>query len=234
MKLNTFLSLISAFTVLLVSSFAVALEPTKITYRLELDSDRFGKATLGRIETQLTEREGQYYVDSHTKAQGMAAILVGNFRESCQFEIIEGRAVSRSYSGGRPKKQEYLVGFDWQNRKVNFNEQESLDMPSGYIVDNCNMPFAIALLENSELSEAIYIVDGKKTRIRGYKLVSRSKELLTTKLGQLETTKVVLEREFRSDKKLSLWLSKQHHFLPVKVEEIRKDRTTTMLITEYQ
>ena len=212
---------------------AIALEPTTIIYELELDSERFGKATLGRIETQLSQDGQQYSVATYTKAQGMAAILVGNFTESCEFKVVAGRAVSQHYSGGRPEKTEYLVGFDWDARKVNFNDKETLDMPQGYLVDNCNMPFALSLLQDQNIKETIYIVDGKKTRIRGYRFKTKSTEIINTKIGSLETIKIELERELKPEKTLTLWLSKKHHFLPVKMQEKREERITTMQVTEY-
>ena len=163
----------------------------------------------------------------------MAAILVGNFTESCHFKIEAGRAVSQYYAGGRPEKTEYLVGFDWASRKVKFNDTKALDMPSGYLVDNCNMPFALSLLKDQTINETIYIVDGKKNRIRGYRFKAQSTEMVNTKLGLLETVKIELERELKPEKTLTLWLSQDHHFLPVKMQERREERVTTMMVTEY-
>ena len=236
MKLNSYYKSAVLSTMIGICCYGnavFALEPTTIIYELELDSERFGKATLGRIETQLSQEGSHFSVETHTKAQGMAAILVGNFTESCNFEVIDGRAMSKDYSGGRPEKTEYLVGFDWVARKVKFNNQESLDMPQGYLVDNCNMPFALALLKDQEIDETIYIVDGKKTRIRGYRFKAKSTEIINTQIGALETVKIELERELKPEKTLTLWLSKQHHFLPVKMQEEREERITTMLVTDY-
>ena len=99
-------------------------------------------------------------------------------------------------------------------------------MPQGYLINNCNMPFALALLKDNEITETVYIVDGKKTRIRGYRLKSKSREMLNTKIGSLDTVKIVFERDLKSEKTLTLWLSKKHYFLPVKMQERREDRIT--------
>ena len=138
---------------------------------------------------------GRFSVASHTKAEGLAAILLGNLTETCDFNIVDGRAQSQTYSGGRPSKTEYFVDFNWEERKIKFNGEETLDMPQGYLINNCNMPFALALLKDNEITETVYIVDGKKTRIRGYRLKSKSREMLSTKIGSLDTVKVVFERE---------------------------------------
>ena len=218
---------------LVVSASAYSLEPSTIVYQVELDSDRLGKATLGRVETQLSENDGRFSVASHTKAEGLAAILLGNLTETCDFNIVDGRAQSQTYSGGRPSKTEYFVDFNWEERKIKFNGEETLDMPQGYLINNCNMPFALALLKDNEITETVYIVDGKKTRIRGYRLKSKSREMLNTKIGSLDTVKIVFERDLKSEKTLTLWLSKKHYFLPVKMQERRVDRITTMFVSEF-
>ena len=163
----------------------------------------------------------------------MAAILLGNLTETCDFNIVDGRAQSQTYSGGRPSKTEYFVDFNWEERKIKFNGEETLDMPQGYLINNCNMPFALALLKDNEITETVYIVDGKKTRIRGYRLKSKSREMLNTKIGSLDTVKIVFERDLKSEKTLTLWLSKKHYFLPVKMQERREDRITTMFVSEF-
>jgi len=95
------------------------------------------------------------------------------------------------------------------------------------------MWFATALLKG-ELpeNELVYVVDGKSKRIRGYKLRSRQNEVIPTPLGEKETVKMVLERELRPDRTLTFWLSKEDQYLPMRIEESRKSRTTTFEISE--
>lgn len=219
--------------ILCASGAATAFETGKITYQLELDSERFGKATLGRVETQLSENGGLYTVSTQTKAEGMAAILVGNLMESCNFDVVSGRAQSQQYTGGRPDQMEYSVEFNWSDRKVKFNDKKTLDMPQGYVLDNCNMPYALALFKDQEINQSIYIVDGKKSRIRGYTFLSKSREMLDTIFGSLDTIKIVFARELSPEKELILWLSKKHDYLPFKMQERREGRTTTMFVSEY-
>lgn len=227
------IGLVMCACLLCTMSWAAAFDPGKITYQLELDSERFGKATLGRVETQISVNDGRFTVATQTKAEGMAAILVGNLSESCEFDVVADRAQSQSYTGGRPDQIEYSVDFNWGERKVKFNDQKTLDMPQGYVVDNCNMPYALALLKDQEINEAVYIVDGKKSRIRGYTLQSKSREMIDTIFGSLDTIKIVFARELSPEKELILWLSKKHDFLPFQLQERREGRTTTMFVTEY-
>jgi hypothetical protein len=211
------------------------LEPITIAYTINLVSDKYGNATLGKIETVLSKVDGGYAVSSATKAQGIAAILLGsNYQEACNFSVEQGRAVSNDYSGGRRDLSDYQVSYDWQRRKITFKDGENnktLDMPQGYVVDNCNMMFAAALLGDTEtLAESLYIVDGKSKRIRGYRLKSSTAEMLSTDFGEFATQKVVFERELKPERTLTFWLSPKYSYVPLKMVERRRKRTTTFLV----
>lgn len=209
---------------------AESLQPVSIEYIVSLDSDKLGNATLGKTETVLSKTETGYAVASRTKAQGLAAIIIGsNEHQTCEFTVQNGRAVSSKYSGGRTKRKDYQVDFDWQNRKIVFSNGDTLDMPNGYVVDNCDMPFAVALIrENGLGDENMYVVDGRKKRIRGYKLESSSIENLDTVLGTIETLKIVFSRDIKPDRTFTFWLSPENDYVPMKMEEKRRSRTTTM------
>jgi len=213
---------------------AVLLDPVSFEYKIRIS--KFGNAVLGKVQSELTITDSGYAIESVTKAQGMALLLMrSNFRESCEFEVVDGRAVARNYTGGTVKQTEYSVGYDWGARKVNLSDEESLDMPQGYVVDNCIMWFATALLKGQlPEGEGIYVVDGKSKRIRGYKLRSSGEETITTSLGDKETIKMVLERELRPNRTLTFWLSKSDQFLPLRIQESRKSRTTTFEISKLE
>jgi len=223
-----------------MTSQAHALSPVTISYTIKFESNKFGKATLGRVENILKTRDnGGYSIESVTKAQGMAAIVLGrNEQQSCEFEVLDGKAVSQKYDGGRIGKTDYQVAFDWAGRKASFKDirkksaDETVDLPDGYIVDNCSMWFAVALLKGEiPDSESMYVVDGKNKRIRGFKLRSSNDEIITTKLGDKQVTKVVFERELRPGRTLTFWLSHDDEYLPLKMQESRKSRTTTFEVT---
>jgi len=215
---------------------AQSLTPLTVAYTINLVSDKYGNATLGKVQTTLAKKPQGYSVTSTTKTQGLAAILLGsNYQESCDFSISEGRAVSTRYVGGRSELNEYEIDFDWAQRKINFSDGESLDMPQGYIVDNCNMLFAAALLQNQPLGdEVLYIVDGKKKRIRGYRMTESVSEKLVTSLGDIDTVRVTLERELIPERTITLWMSPRYSWLPLKMVEKRRKRTTTFMVDDIE
>lgn len=219
---------------------AHALSPVTISYTIKLESSKFGKATLGRVENSLMATDNGYAIKSTTKAQGMAAIVLGsNEQQSCEFDVLDGQTVSTKYNGGRIGKTDYEVDFDWSNRKAHFNDKkqsennQTIDLPNGYIVDICSMSFAIALLKgNIPDSKSLHVVDGKNKRIRAYKLRSSDDETIETKLGEKKITKVVFERESRPERTLTFWLSHDDEYLPLRMQFSRKSRTTTFEVTK--
>ncbi|MEM7359002.1 MAG: DUF3108 domain-containing protein [Pseudomonadota bacterium] len=226
-----------AFLFMLLSGSALAqqgISSVSIAYTVSFESEKYGNATLGKFQTEINRTSDGYTVLSALKGQGLAAILMGsNYQESCNFSVDEGRAFSNIYSGGRQDLEDYEVIFDWDERKINFSDGESLDMPQGYVVDNCNMPFAAAILKGEGLAEQpLYIVDGKKKRIRGYTLKSRDMETISTKIGEIGTVKIVLERELHPERTITLWLSPDNAYMPLKMEERRRKRTTTMMVDQ--
>ncbi len=212
------------------------LDPVLISYKIQMQSERFGNATLGRIETTLSNTESGYQIDSVTKFQGLATLFSGsNVRESCEFKLEDGRAVTHRYEGGRIKSLDYKVGFDWQDRKINFDSEESLDMPQGYVVDNCSLWFAMALTKGEGLQDELtYVVDGKTRRIRGFRFRSLEEETIDTNIGQKSVLKLVLERELRTDRTITFWLSKDDQFIPLRMQEKRKSRTTTISVNKME
>lgn len=223
---------------LIMPQTANALSPVTIGYKIKFESSKFGKATLGRVENVLRTNGTGYALESITKAQGMAAIIMGsNEQQSCEFEVVDGKTVSNKYEGGRIGKTDYRVNFDWEGRKAQFSDKknitDSIDLPEGYVVNNCSMWFAVAILKGQiPEGQTMYVVDGKNKRIRGFKLRSTSNEVISTKLGEKQVTKVVFERELRPGRTLTFWLSDDDEYLPLKMQESRKSRTTTFEVTK--
>ena len=207
----------------------------EVTFKLSLNSSTYGNATLGKFANVFTKTDTGYNVNAVTKAQGIAAIMIGsNEQQTCDFTYDPEtyKATPINYAGGTLKKEKYRVNYDWEKRTLQFADGESLDMPDGYILDICSMPFAIALAQGKGLDQqTMYVVDGKKKRIRSYKLLSSSNEAIETTLGSKETLKIVLQREFRPERTVTLWLSIDDQYAPIKVEEKRKSRTITMNVS---
>ncbi|MGH1539901.1 MAG: DUF3108 domain-containing protein [Arenicella sp.] len=191
-------------------------------------------SNLGQIETNITQEEDRFEIASVTKAEGMASIwLGGNLLQKCSFQTRDSMIFSNEFHSTKKGKAGYsnTINYDWKSQKITFNDDPAFDMPKGYIVDNCNFHFAAAYTAINKLKEnSIYVMDGKKKRIRGYVFKSISEEQLTTPIGDFDTTKIVLERELDPNKTFTFWISPDKPYFPLKMMDQRKSGQRIMLI----
>lgn len=197
----------------------------------------FGVAELGSLRTLLKKQETHYEAVSETRAEGMASILLGGkVREVCQFSITNNAVVPDNYRIIREGKEEfdYSVSFDWDERRVIFNNGNNVVISSGYIVDNCSAPFAFILGGADVLRRtSLHIVGGKK--VRRFKNNAIDNEIISTPLGEFNAVKIEQVRFDRPDRKLMIWLAPERNNLPIKIVEQRKSRPdTTMLLTSVE
>lgn len=207
------------------------LKPHSIEYKVHLNSSSIGSTTLGKVKAVVSKSNDGFSVHATAKSQGLGAIFLGNMQERCYFTMEKDRAISHDCTAS-VGKQDYQVSYLWPKRKLSFDKDEALDMPQGYVMNITIMPFAIAALKGQILSdEVMYVVDAKNKRLRGYKHRLTESETIKTKIGNIEAVKITLEREFRPEKTITMWLSPEHDYLPIKMEERRKSRVTTLSIT---
>lgn len=232
---STFLAARVTITAILLvcSTSSIAQLPANLilSYTLKL-----GGAKLGTVVKQLSLEGDTYQSTSETRAEGLASILLGgDLLESCSFVFDDLKVVSHDYSSSKTGRGAYQndTHFDWENRTLSFGPEEeiTLDMPAGYIVDGCNMPFA-ATMSKGQISadEPFYIVDGISRRIRGYTVLGISNETINTAIGELRTVKIELQRLDNPDRTLTLWLAEDKQYVLVRTVEKRPSRTTVMEI----
>ena len=195
-------------------------------------------SNLGQIETKINSEKNTVGITSITKAEGMASIwLGGDLIQTCEFETRDNMIFSQVFSSQKKGNNKYLnlVEYDWQSQKISFNDEPAFDMPRGYIVDNCNFHFAAAYTEIDKLKDnPIYVMDGKKKRIRGYVLESVNEERIKTPVGEYDTTKIVLRRELDENKTFTFWVSADQPFFPLKMMDSRKSGRRVMLIQSIE
>ena len=195
-------------------------------------------SNLGRIETTINHELNNFEVASITKAEGMASIwLGGDLIQKCRFETRDNMIFSRDFSSQKKGSNSYtnIVNYDWQNQKITFNDEPAFDMPRGYIVDNCNFHFAAAYTDIDKLKDnAIYVMDGKKRRIRGFILISVDNERIETPIGEFDTTKIVWQRELDDSKTFTFWIDPKQPYFPLKMMDSRKSGKRVMLIQSLE
>ncbi len=200
----------------------------ELTYRVSL-----GRAELGNLLTELRRDGDAYRVNSETRAEGLASILLGEpIRETCRFTVTSNELRPQSYemSHGSDAEDRQSAQFDWQQRLISFSSGKQVSIPEGYMIDNCSIPFAFMLGGSSAFGDRVLHVLGGD-RIRHFQNVRISEENLDTPLGALNTVRIEQQRVGRPDRSLIVWLAPDKGNLPVKIVERRKSRETTMMLT---
>jgi hypothetical protein len=231
---------LSSFAVLvaLIASFFVGTSVSHAQAQINLQYviNIFG-SDLGRLYTQIDRQEDTFKIKSITKAEGAASLLMGgDLLQECQFDIQAGKIVSRLSSADKQGRDAFknAIELDYAGNKIAFlseSEKQYIDIPDGYVVDSCNFQFAAAYT-NIDILKATttYVLDGRKSRIKGYVFKSQSQERLKTAIGTFDTTKIVLERELNPEKQFIFWVSKEHPYFPLKMLDKRKTGSRTMSI----
>lgn len=226
---------LAALTFFSVSTFSQSPPDITLNYTIKV-----GGAKLGTLAAALSFDGTTYQSTSETRAEGLASILLGgDLFETCAFTFDQQKVVSASYSSSKQGRGAYQndTSFDWENGKISFGPEEPsvLDIPVGYVVDNCNMAFAATLSKGQlRTDEPFYIVDAASRRIRGYLVLNISNETISTEIGDLNTVKIEMQREEIPGRTLTLWLAEDEQYVLVRMVEKRSSRSTSMDIESIE
>lgn len=200
----------------------------KLTYNV-----RLYETELGNLVTELNRNGSTYEVKAETRAEGLAAILLGGtLREECSFSVSDTMEVKPlRYSMEQEGSDEYshAAEFVWDDMKVAYEDGTSLDIPlAGYVIDNCTVPYAFAAADKIMLKEYPYIHILGGDSLRHYEDIKVSRETVKVPAGEFETVRIDQKRVGDEDKKLSIWVAPAKQNIAVRIEERRKFRVTTM------
>ncbi|MBS1269815.1 MAG: hypothetical protein MAG794_00767 [Gammaproteobacteria bacterium] len=202
------------------------------TVKLVYDVRLYG-TELGNLITELTKNGETYQVRSETRAEGLAAVLLGGtLWEECEFTVSEDLEIQpRRYRIEKEGRNAYShsAEFLWNEKKVRYDNGNLLDIPpTGYLIDNCTVPFAFAAADKIILKEYpyIHILGGK--RIRHFEDIEISRETIEVPAGEFDTVRIDQQRVGSTEKKLSIWVAPNKQNIAVKIVERRRFRVTTM------
>jgi hypothetical protein len=211
-----------AFAVAVIAPAAWSAPKTvKATYNAFMNG-----VSIGTITEQFEAGAGQYRIVSDTKPLGLATLIQ---RQPLRFSSI-GR-VARD--GLRPKqfearrtptdKAEVVAEFDWDQRQLvltQHGKSESVSLPAG-TQDRLSVMYQFMYLPPERLRELHFpMTNGRKLDTYRYQLAQDGE--VETGLGRLKVLHLVKVRE-PGDTVNEVWLSPQHHYLPVKMTIVERD-----------
>ena len=227
--------LFTALLLLLSAAAAAEPPPFDATYALSRNGIHLGANRL-----QLERHGDAWRYASTITPDGLISLFVADtVEEESRWRLHEGAIRPLSYRyhrfGGK-KERRVELSFDWRDGPTGGQvindvggDRWSMAIPPGTL-DKLVYQVAIMLdLGRGEREMTYAIADGG--RLKHYHLKVTGEETLETPLGPLRTLRV--ERTKESSKKTTrLWCAPELRFLPVKIEQVKKEGETLRMTIE--
>lgn len=215
-------------------SSALLPETARLVYEVQLYNTH-----LGNLITEIKRHGDTYQVNAETRAEGLAAILLGGaLREECEFSVSDSLEVKpQHYRIEKEGDDAYVHSADflWDDMVIRYDSGESLDIPlAGYVIDNCAVPYAFAAADRIGLKEYPYIHILGGTSLRHYEDIRISHETVEVPAGEFDAVRIDQQRVGNADKKLSIWVAPAKQNIAVRIEERRPFRVTTMELSSSE
>ena len=194
-------------------------------------------ARIASMERAIARSEdGSYVYRSDTRTVGLMALFrKDHVVERSLWTLVDDalRPLQYTYqrTGGK-RDRNVSVKFDWDaQRIINTINGDSWRMPTEpNVMDKLLYQLAVMHDLKSGRTPLTYTVaDGGKVKI--YDFERMGEEMVNTPLGDMLTLKISRHKQ-QSDQKMTLWCAPNLNFLPVKVENVEPDGTTTVAIIQ--
>jgi len=185
--------------------------PSSVTLRYDV---RFNGISLGEAVHVLKIDGSQYTIEDTEKAAGIVGLFVDSITRKSQGTIVDKQLRPTQYSESTKEKSRTAT-LNWNTMTATFtvdpNKQEKFKPDT---VDRVS--FAYQYYVNGKVPSGVYtqmVADVKKVEDQTFKVVGMN--AVETPMGKINALKV--ERAGDAKKNLSMWLSPQHQYLPVRL-----------------
>lgn len=194
-----------------------------------------GRMTIGETRIALERSQDDIWrYTSESKATGFISIFVDDvIREESIFRFEDGEFWPVSYDYRQlnsSKNRDESITYDWTERTatVNYRGHESRPELEPGTLDRFLLQLAITVhAQDGKLDRTYRVLDNGRVKL--YELEGEELESLTTPAGTFETLRVERIDE-DPDKKLRLWLAPKLDYLPVRVEQEKRNEETLRLV----
>jgi hypothetical protein len=212
---------------LVFSGVAAAQPPHKISLVYDVSYNGMVAAEL----TEVLEHDGKAFsLTSEGRGKGLGALLYrGAARRYCRGEVTHDGLRPLEYRDQRGEKPAATARFDWAKKTLT-QEHEGRSETTNIVPplqDRLSFLYTFAFQQASELKAGreirITVTDGKGLTHFQYTVAGR--EALKTPAGELETVRMVKQRENQEDKGTEIWFASGRDYLPVRILVVEKDGT---------
>ncbi len=187
---------------------------------------------IGELNRTLSKGNDQEYVyRSTSKTTGLVSLFYKlEITEESRWKVVENKLQTIEYSYHRLKKKkirDIKTIFNWpamQATNIENNTASIIELESGMLDKLTYQIEIMRALKKGPYPITYTIIDSNK--IKTYNFGFLGKETIETPLGTFETLKFLIQKP--GDKRKSIfWCSREHDYLPIKVDTIEKDGVVT-------
>ncbi len=178
---------------------------------------------VGEMKVRLIKQGNQIIYESVTKPVGIASIFLGKqeIKALAELEEFNGqyRAIEYKRQDTDKKRNEHYI-FHWKNRSATVAYKDintELSIPENTF-DNYSMQLLLMREPIPGVTKNSYSVISKG-RLKEYIYTLEAQELIETKLGDVDTFKLVRKKDNEKNTTYFGWYADSLHYLPVKLDK---------------
>ncbi len=215
-----------AFVAACIFAGACAAQPP---HRVRLTYDLSYNGIVAAELTEVLEHDGKRFsLTSEGRGKGMGALLYrGVAKRSCRGEITGTGLRPLEYRDQRGDKPAAVAKFDWVKKTLT-QERDGKSETAAMVPalhDRLSFLYNFAFQASPQLQPGreikVTLTDGKGLTRFQYKVAGT--EMLKTPAGELETVRLVKQRENKDDKGTEIWFATRRDYLPVRILVIETD-----------
>lgn len=207
------------------TTLAAELQPFSFTYDVNY--------SIAKGEMKLTlspASNGQYSIESYTKAKGLAKLAVPNpVTEKANFDIVNGAVRGLSYQlddGSDENKENIRIAYNWDAMLAELSSEkgpEKKTLTADSMDQLIMQAAAIADVQAGKTNFAYrQIKPGRSIQLYEYEKISE--ETIDTAIGAISTLKYQRSRP-GSDKQTLYWFAPEYGYAPVQIERFKKGKS---------
>jgi len=215
-----------AFVAACIFAGASAAQPP---HKLSLTYDVSYNGIVAAELTEVLEHDGKRFsLSSEGRGKGIGALLYhGAAKRWCRGEITSAGLRPLEYRDQRGDQPATVAIFDWA-RKTLTQEHDGKNETTNLVPalhDRLSFLYNFAFQSAPDLKPGkeikVTLTDGRGLTRFQYKVAGR--EMLKTPAGELETVRLVKQRENQDDKGTEIWFASGRDYLPVRILVVEND-----------
>ena len=193
--------------------------------------------TAGNATLSLKQEDAHWVYSLSTRPSGVFKLTgKGKISEVSTLNLVEQedgiqlQSLDYRYRQDDERRRSVDAAFDWEARSLTFQKRgeektETFDDP---VIDRLSVTlYVMNALRNGFDRLELQVFDNGE--IKTVEFINEGTELLKTRLGELETIKVMNRKVGGSSRRTTTWFAPSLDYIPAKIEQVKRDELVARL-----